>query len=376
LIKHSLFSFLLHRDRQDWFTAQVKLLSCLQLALARSLLVVHRVVKCWRERTVANNFDRRSLLAAIAATGALSMVEGPALAARGKLFFKQLGVPIGLQLYTLGDEPAKDLDGVLSKLATMGYHDLELPSLFGKTPTVLKAAADKAGVKFSSIHLAAMQGMPGADPNALTLLSPTQRIVDDLGILGVKSAVMPIFALPADFGETPGASFKEKIANSLAKAGADHWKKTADLLNEKALALKPAGISVGYHNHNLEFAPVGGTTGWDILVSRTDAKLVHFEVDIGWIAAAGLEPVAFLKKYSGRFRWMHVKDLKASSKPNFALNMDPTEVGSGQQNWAAILPAAHKAGVRHFYVEQEPPFSMPRMDAAAKSFGYLSKLAT
>ncbi len=320
------------------------------------------------------NMNRRSLLAAFAATGAMTMLNGPAEAAREKLFFKRIGFPIGLQLYTLGDEPAKDLDGTLAKVAAIGYKDLELPSLFGKTPAVLKAAADKAGVRYSAIHLAAMQGAPGSDPTALSLLSPTQKIVDDLGILGVKAAVMPIFAIPANFREAKGNNFQEKIANSLAGAGADHWKKTADLLNEKAHALKPAGISVGYHNHNLEFAPIGKTNGWDILVRGTDPKLVHFEVDSGWIAAAGLEPVAFLKKYSGRIRWLHVKDLKTSTVSNFALKMDPTEVGSGKQDWASILPAARKAGVEHFYVEQEPPFTMTRMEAAAKSYQYLTAL--
>jgi sugar phosphate isomerase/epimerase len=316
--------------------------------------------------------NRRHLLKGFAMTG-LATAVGASAASR-KPLFNRLGAQIGLQLYTLGDEPGKDLDGVFGKLATIGYRDLELPSLFGKTPAVLKAAADKAGVKFSSIHLAAMAGPPGGDQQALSLLSPAQRIVDDLGTLGVKAGVMPIFALPADFRSAPGASFQEKIANSLATAGADHWKKTADLLNEKATALKSAGIDVGYHNHNLEFAPLGTTTGWEILTARTDPRLVHFQVDIGWVAAAGLEPVAFLKKYAGRFRWMHVKDLKASTQANFALKMDPTEVGSGKMDWAAILPAAKRAGVKHFYVEQEPPFTMTRMEAAKVSHDYLAGL--
>ncbi len=320
--------------------------------------------------------DRRALLGGIAATGFAATAYGKS---KPMPFFKRINRQIGLQLYTLGDEPAKDLDGVLGKLATMGYHDLELPSLFGKTPAQLKAAADKAGVRYSSIHLAAMQGMPGGGAQVLSLLSPAQKIADDLGVLGVKAAVMPIFALPADFRDAPGSSFQEKIANSLAKAGADHWAKTAQLLNEKAAALKPFGIKVGYHNHNLEFAPIansagGRTNGWDILTKQTDPKLVYFEVDIGWVAAAGLDPVAFLKANAGRARWMHVKDLKATTQPNFALKMDPTEVGSGKLDWAKILPAAQKAGVEHFYVEQEPPFTLPRMEAAAKSFAFLDKL--
>jgi sugar phosphate isomerase/epimerase len=318
--------------------------------------------------------ERRHFLGGLATIAAAGAITGTgALAAKGKTMFKKLGKPIGLQLYTLGDEPGKDLDGVFAKLASIGYRDLELPSLFGKTPAVLRAAADKAGVKFSAIHLAAMEGMAGG-VGALSMVSPTQKIVDDLGVLGATAGVMPIFAIPASFRTAPGASFQEKIAHAVAGEGVDMWKRTAALLNEKALALKPHGIAVGYHNHNLEYAPVGGTTGWDILVNETDAKLVYFEVDVGWVAAAGLDPVAFLKKYAGRCRWMHVKDVKVSTQTNFALKMDPTEVGSGKQDWSKILPAARKAGVEHFYVEQEPPFTMTRMEAAAKSYAFLAGL--
>ncbi len=160
----------------------------------------------------------------------------------------------------------------------------------------------------------------------------------------------------------------------MVESGADIWKRTAALLNEKAQGLKPHGINVGYHNHNMEFAAVGNTTGWDILMAEFDPKLISIELDIGWVTAAGLDPVATIKKLKGRVRQMHVKDVQATTKPNFALQMDPTQIGDGQQDWAKILPAAYKAGVRNFYVEQEPPFAMARMDAVKRSFDYLVKL--
>lgn len=95
-----------------------------------------------------------------------------ALAAKGKNMVKKLDRPIALQLYTLGDEPGKDLDGVWATLTTIGYRNLELPSLFGKSPTVLRGAADKAGVKISAIHLSAIEGVAGGG-GALSMLSPT-----------------------------------------------------------------------------------------------------------------------------------------------------------------------------------------------------------
>ncbi len=286
--------------------------------------------------------------------------------------FERLGKPIGLQLYTLGDDPAKDLDGTLAKVAAIGYRDLELPGTFGRTPAELKAAAAKAGVSYSAIHLAA--GALMAKGPALTMMSDNQRIIDDLGVLGIKNAVLPIMILPDDFMTAPGNSFQEKIAASIARNGEDLWKRTAALLNEKAAALKPHGIAIGYHNHNVEFAPIGKTTGWDVLVREADPKLVHFEVDVGWIAAAGLDPTAFLKKHSGRVRWLHVKEVKATTVTNYALKMDPGEVGTGKQDWSRILPAAKAAGCKHFYVEQEPPFTMARIDAAAKSYAWLKQL--
>ncbi len=313
--------------------------------------------------------ERRSLLKGLTAMGLMSVTGASAAPARP--FFDRIKKPIGLQLYTLGDEPAKDLSGVLARLATTGLRDLELPSLLGKKPAELDSAAKQAGVAFTCIHL----GVPPLAPaGSLSLGSEVSRIVDDLGILGIKDVVLPLMPLPASFKPGPGIDFRSAVVKSLAEAGPDHWKKTAALLNERAAALKPHGIRVGYHNHNVEFARFGKQSGFDILAAETDRKLVFLEVDIGWVAAAGIDPVAFLKRYSGRVRWMHVKDVKASTKPNVAFQMDPTEVGSGKQDWARILPAALKAGCEHFYIEQEPPFEMPRMAAAEKGYAYLSKL--
>jgi sugar phosphate isomerase/epimerase len=314
--------------------------------------------------------NRRMMLGGLVTAGAMTMVQDPLQAARGRPFFKRISRPIGLQLYTLGDDVAKDVEGTLAKVAAIGLADLELPQLFGKKPAELKAAADRAGVGFSAIHLAATPNVP---PAMLSMKSEPQRIIDDLGALGIKDAVMPIMLFPANFRPGAGEDFRTAIARSLGDSGADIWKQTAALLNEKAAALKPHGITIGYHNHNLEFAPIGRTTGWDILMKELDPS-VMIEADVGWVSAAGLDPVAFLNKHRGRVRWLHVKDVRASTAANFALQMDPTEVGSGRQPWAQILRAAHKAGCQHYYIEQEPPFTMTRLEAAAKGQSFLSAL--
>lgn len=299
------------------------------------------------------------------------MLGTAALAKTPRTFFNRKALPIGLQLYSLGDEPSKDLGGTLARVAGMGYRDIELPSLLGKTAAELKTAADKVGLKYSCLHLPISPLFGGS---GLSLADPAQQVADAAHALGIKNIVVPIQLIPEGFMPKPGESFQTAIANAMAAAGADIWKRTAAALNEKAAALKPHGIKLGYHNHNIEFAPVGDTTGWGILMREIDPTLVSLELDIGWIAAAGLDPVAFLGKHKGRVRQLHVKDVKATTKTNFALGMDPTQIGDGKLDWAKILPAAYKAGVRNFYVEQEPPFAMPRMDAIKRSYDYLVAL--
>lgn len=314
---------------------------------------------------------RRALLAGMVAGGAFAMTEGPAAAAARKSFFERVGVPLGLQTYTLGDEPGKDLDGAFGRIAAIGYRDLELPSLYGRKPAEVRQAADRAGLKISSLHLPAMSGPGGG---GLMLTSAPAEIADSLGALGATRAVMPIMLFPANFRPDKGESFQAAIARLVGAAGEDLWKRTAALLNERGAALKPLGVRVGYHNHNVEFAPIGKTNGWEILVKETDPALVHFEIDTGWIATSGLDPVAFLKEHKGRVAQLHVKDVAKDNTVNYALAMKPAEVGSGVLDWARILPAAYAAGVRHFYVEQEPPFAIPRMESITRSYGYLSTL--
>jgi sugar phosphate isomerase/epimerase len=316
-------------------------------------------------------FSRRALLGGISVAGICAMTGEPLSAARKRPFFQRTGLPMGLQLYTLGDEPTKDLDAVLAAVCAAGYRDIELPSFYNRKPEEIGAALRRAGLAVSSVHIPAggFREMKG-----LFMSSPASEIADALGAVGAKSAIAPIALFPQMQKPLEGESGQATMARSFAAAGEDLWKRTAALLNQSAAALKPAGITVGYHNHNVEFAPIGNTTGWEILMREFDHDLVKLEIDVGWIAAAGLDPVAFMATVRGRAHYLHVKDVKASTKANHLLQMDPCEVGTGKQDWVRLLPAAYRAGVRHFYVEQEPPFAIPRLEAARRSAAYLAGL--
>lgn len=287
--------------------------------------------------------------------------------AAARPFFARHDLPIGIQLYTLGPDAAKDLDGTLKAVAGIGYRTVELAGLLGHTAADFRAALDRAGLACPSAHIQP-RGGEGSFQGDLG------RLADDLKTLGVTNAVMPILYIPDRFGAPTAAD--GGVGGYLKRVGAgmtaDDWKMNADFLNAKAAALKSAGIRVGYHNHNFEFAPLGSTNGLEILFANTDPALVTFEVDIGWVAAAGVDPYDFLARHKGRVSMMHVKDIKADTQGNYALAMDPAEIGSGTLDWKRLLPAAYAAGVRGFFVEQEPPFTRPRIEAAKISYDYLA----
>jgi sugar phosphate isomerase/epimerase len=282
-------------------------------------------------------------------------------------FFAERGLPIGLQLYTLGDAPRTDLEGTLKRVAAIGYKTVELPGLRLGDAARVKAAADKAGLSIGSVHL---QSQPRGEDMSLAL--EPSKLTAELRTLGATEVVLPVPLFPTVKPE-PGEDLWQAVTRAFASSGADSWKRTAAFLNKHGEWLLREGIHLSYHNHNFEFAPVRtGVSGWDILVAETDPKLVSFEVDAGWVAAGGIDPVAFLKRHAGRVRLMHVKDILPSTKPNFRGSMDSTEVGGGTIAWKELLPVAHDAGVRHFYVEQEPPFLIDRFEAVARSYAFLT----
>ena len=315
---------------------------------------------------MSSGFHRRSFLAA----GFAAMTATGAEAA-AKPFFKRHGLPIGLQIYTLGLEAQVDLPATFAAVAGIGYRAVELPGLLLARAGEVRAALDKTGLVCPSVHV-----QPRGGPNDAAFNNDLGKLGAALNTVGVKTAVAPIFLIPERFDLKPQPG--EDRGGVLRRIGAgmtvDDWKLNADFMNDKARGLKASGIKVAYHNHNFEFAPLGDTNGFEILLKHTDPSLVSFELDVGWVAAAGRDPAEVFAHHKGRFTQMHVKDIKASSKPNYVLSMDPTEVGSGTLDWKTLLPAAWAAGVRGYYLEQEPPFTRPRIEAAKIGHDFLAKL--
>ena len=313
--------------------------------------------------------SRRGFLALGTLLGAGALSGGALGTADTRPFFRRTGLKIGLQLYTVGDDLKRDFEGTLAAVSKIGYQTVELAGLADHSVEDWRQALDRVHLKCPSIHV---------PPHSKTGVN-----LDELGTLaeaahalGIGTIVCPMFNMPERFSLTPlpGESGAAMAARLGASMTVDDWKGNADFFNKKAAALKPYGLRFAYHNHNVEFAPVGNSTGLAQLIQDTDPTLVSFEMDAGWVVAAGADPAALLAAYPGRFSAMHVKDIKASTRPNFSFQLDPCEVGQGTIDWKTLLPKAYKANVRQFYVEQEPPYSMPRLESVGISFNYLNAL--
>jgi sugar phosphate isomerase/epimerase len=316
--------------------------------------------------------SRRAFLGTAAALSCAAATAAFAARGRPRRFFASHDLPIGLQLYTLGQAPYRDLQGTLQAVARIGYRTVESVGFMKRTAKEFRTALDRAGLSCPSAHVP-LQPDGGGGPS---LAGDLGSLAADMHRLGVEYVVVPIFAVPPSFG---GPRAGEDGLAFLSRAGrqmtADDWRRLAAQLNEKGAVLEREGLKLAYHNHNVEFAKHGSRTAYELLLENTEPGIVWFEMDVGWVAAGGVDPIALLRAHRHRFRLMHVKDLKSSTAPNNAFKMDPADVGSGTLGWKAILPAGYEVGVRYYYVEQEPPFTEPRMDAARADYEYLAGLA-
>jgi sugar phosphate isomerase/epimerase len=277
----------------------------------------------------------------------------------------------GLQLYMLGAEVEKDFSGTLQQVAAIGYREVELPSFYNRKGVELRAALDANGLSCPGVHIA---GQPFA-PSALSLAADPAQLSQEVAALGAHYVVMPLFLIPERLLRAPraGESMLDLLTAIAANLVADDWKRTADFLNEKGAILARSGLRLAYHTHNPEFAPLAeGGNGLELLMKHTDPKLVGFELDIGWVAAAGHDPVEVLARYPGRFPLMHLKDLE-QTPANTSFRINSVDVGTGVIAWDKLLPAARKAGIVHYFIEQEPPFKRPPIDSARTGFEFLQK---
>ncbi len=252
---------------------------------------------------------------------------------------------IGVQLYSFRNQIPKDVAGMLKKIREMGIKELEGGGTYGLPFTDYKKILDDNGFKMISI---------GADFNKLQTDLPA--IINEAKSFG--ATYVTCFWIPHN-----GDEFT-----------LDNVKKAVEVFNAAGKTLKENGLSLCYHPHGYEFRPHENGTLFDYLINNMDARYANFEMDVFWIKHPGQDPVALLKKYPNRFLLMHLKDRKPGTEGNQFGRADvETNVvlGTGDVGIAEIMKVAKKAGVKHFFIEDESSLSMEQVP---QSLAYLKKL--
>ena len=241
------------------------------------------------------------------------------------LGFKPLSLEknLGVQLYTFRKDMLSDPEGTLEKIAALGIKKIE-------------SAGSEKGYYY------------GMKPEKIN------QVCTDLGMQLVSGHVQ----LDDDFSSTiadAAASGQDYlICSSLPSWGQnqDNYKRVAEQFNAAGEACKKMGIKFGYHNHEYEFDSENGKVLYDLLMEETDPNLVYMELDLGWVIAAGKDPIDYFNRYSGRFPLWHLKDMDLLKK-------ESTEFGKGGLNIPEMWLQQEKSGVDHIFIEQEEYHSTP-----------------
>lgn len=252
--------------------------------------------------------------------------------------FKAEDRKTGLGLYTVRDNMVKDPDATLKAVAVMGYNWIEAGTdanclFYNIKPADFRKKIENNGMSFISSH------------NTLTREN-TDKMIAGLVEGGLKYVVL------------------RSIPPSWVKS-IDDYKKTADFFNETGEKCKKVGMKFCFHNHWTEFVKVDDQVPYDVLLKNTDPSLVAFEMDLCWTVAAGVNPVDYFKKYSGRFELFHMKDLTADRQV--------ATLGEGTIDFKPIFANINEGGLKYFFVEQDTCITHTQLESARISREFLIK---
>lgn len=253
--------------------------------------------------------------------------------------------PVGLQLYSLRDQLAKDIRGTLGRVRDFGITYVELAGTYGMSSDRFKGELDAAGLTPVSGHFSYEQFRDH--------LGDVIREARTFGLRFAGCAWIP--------HQEP---FDEKTC-----------REAASVFNRAGAALAAEGIKFFYHTHGYEFRPVEGGTLFDLLISETKPDSVCFEMDIFWMVHAGQDPVGLFRKYGSRFQLMHLKDMRKGTPTGLFTGKSDVQndvsLGAGTISLPAALKAARTAGVKWYFIEDE---SSASADQIPKSLRYLENV--
>ncbi len=291
---------------------------------------------------------RRHFLRTAAVTSLASTQIGRLLALEPDDVYRK---NIGLQLYTLRNEIAKDADATIKAVVDAGYKQGEMYGFPDADPMI--AAAKKHGLELHSSHFNWDTVVAPKDAE----MSDFAKILDKAKEIGLSHLVIPYLT--------------DQQRGSL-----DDYRKIAENANKAAAKAKAASIQLAYHNHNFEFEPKdGGKCGFDVFIEEFSPDM-SFEVDVFWIKLGGLDPVELIRKLKGRVTQLHLKDLKEGiTFPTYTTGVPADafqELGDGIIPMEPLLEVAKETGVKICHVEQDQ--SPDPLASIRQSMGYLRKM--
>jgi sugar phosphate isomerase/epimerase len=294
--------------------------------------------------------SRRDFLGRATAVAASTALFGRASLSKAD----PLGLPLGLQLFSVRQQIAKDFEGTLAQVGSLGYREVEAAGFFQHSAADVKQAMQKANLRCVSSHV------PFGDlqPNFDERLAFSKE-------LGVEYLICssPGFKTPPAAGAT----------NRGRKMTLEDWRYNAEQFNLMGEKVAAAGLHFGYHNHTGEFASTEGVVPFMEMLRLTDPAKVTFELDCGWAIVGGIKPVDLLRDHPGRFSLLHVKDFKLGEGAD-PHNPTVTELGMGSIDYRPIFQQAAKTQkIKHMFIEQEA-FDMPYMESLKVDADYMRNL--
>jgi sugar phosphate isomerase/epimerase len=300
-----------------------------------------------------HSISRRTFLKTASASAASAAVWSSA----PRLMANPLGLPLGLQLYSVRDVLPKDYEGTLRQLAALGYREVEAAGFFNHSASEVKQAMTQAGLNCVSAHYPLKDLLPKVDE--------VIQYGKDLGLKYIVCAA-PMLKDASRVKDPNSRAARESMT-------LDDWRWNADQFNHIGERVNAAGMRFAYHNHTPEFRSENGVLFYDELMRATDPAKVSMELDCGWAVVAGQNPAALLTRYPRRIVMLHVKDFKMTPTSTVESHPPSTEMGHGTIDYHSIFEAAKKASIEHAFVEQEE-FDMPEMEALKIDAEYVRAL--
>ena len=243
-------------------------------------------------------------------------------------------IPIGLQLYSIRKDCAKDLAGSLAQVAKMGYEGVEFAGYYGHDAQEVRKMLDANGLKCCGAHV------------AIRTLEGDQ----------LKGTI--------EFNKTIGNTRLNVAAIHPGKT-AQGWYDAARKFTEIAGKLEPHGMWTGYHSHQHDFQPVEGKIPWEIIFDNTP-KSVNMQLDVGHCVQGGSDPVHYLKKYPGRAHTIHVTDY-SSTKEDVLL-------GEGDVNLKEVFHLCETIAGTEWYIIEQERYPYPPMECAQRCLANMKKI--